>query len=97
MSLYKQANAFILYDHLPQMKRKPQVMFKTQSKPLSYYRSMTVEEQRQDVEANVAKLKEINDRRVKLLKQDSRIEEDMELTSKGFYDIPYHCDLYMIA
>jgi hypothetical protein len=43
---------------------------------------MTREEQEADVEANVLRLKEINERRVKSLRQDPRMEEDMELTTK---------------
>lgn len=72
-------------------------MYKTPRKPLSYYRSMTREEQEADVEANVLRLKVINERRVKSLRQDPRMEDDLLLTTAGFYDVPYHCDLYGIA
>lgn len=76
---------------------KRRVVFKTTPKPRSFYKAMTVEQRDAYVEQKVQELHSINERRVKFLNQDSIMEEDMELTTKWFYDIPYHCDLYMIV
>ena len=73
--------------------KKKVLLYKTPTKPLSFYRAMTAEQREAHVQERVNKLHELNDKRTFALQED----EDLKLTSLGHYDVDYRCDLYSIC
>jgi len=72
--------------------KKKQLLYKTPTKPISFYKSLKGEKLQSYVEERANKLHEINNQRRAGLEQD-----DFELTCAGKFDIDFNCDLYCVC